>query len=196
MQAQRVRRLVQPDCPMAAYSKPSESTVLAARVLHVARAMARTLLGLVLLGMVVLNVANAVGRYAFGKVFIGADESMVFAMIWLVMIAMILVTADRGHIALDFLVNRVGARARTALSLLHNAIVLVACTYAAVVSLAFVGRVGATGQTSMALGISMVLPHSALFVGFGGTAIVSLLLLISDILAMMSSDDAAGKPGR
>jgi TRAP-type transport system small permease protein len=72
----------------------------------------------------------------------------------------------------------------------------VACAYAAVQSLAFVGRVGATGQTSMALGISMVLPHSALIVGFGGTAIVSLLLLISDILAMMSSDDAAGKPGR
>lgn len=181
---------------MVAQSKTSDSAMLAARVLHIARAMTRTLLGLVLLGMVVLNVANAVGRYVFGKVFIGADESLVFAMIWLVMIAMILVTADRGHIALDFLVNRVGARARTALSLLHNAIVLVACAYAAVVSIAFVGRVGATGQTSMALGISMVLPHSALIVGFGGTAMVSLLLVISDILVLMSADDAPRKPRR
>jgi TRAP-type C4-dicarboxylate transport system permease small subunit len=181
---------------MAAQRKTPDSDVLAARVLHIARAMARTLLGLVLLGMVVLNVANAVGRYAFGKVFIGADESLVFAMIWLVMIAMILVTADRGHIALDFLVNRVGARARTALSLLHNAIVLVACAYAAVQSIAFVGRVGATGQTSMALGISMVLPHGALIIGFGGSAVVSLLLAISDILAMISAGDAAGKTAR
>ena len=33
-------------------------------------------------------------------------------MIWLVMVGMILVTAERSHIALDFLVNRAGPRAR------------------------------------------------------------------------------------
>jgi TRAP-type transport system small permease protein len=181
---------------MVAQEKNSVSTLLAVRVGRIARVAARTLLGLVLLGMVLLNVANAAGRYAFGTVFIGADETLVFAMIWLVMMAMILVTADRGHIALDFLVNRVGAQARTALSLLHNAIMLVACAYAALQSFAFVERVGATGQTSMALGISMVLPHSALILGFGGTAMVSLLLVIGDILAMISAADASRKQGR
>jgi TRAP-type transport system small permease protein len=158
--------------------------------------MARTLLGLVLLGMVLLNVANAVGRYAFGTVFTGADETLVFAMVWLVMMAMILVTADRRHIALDFLVNRVGTQTRIALSLLHNSIMLVACAYAAFQSLAFVERVGATAQTSMALGVSMVLPHSALILGLGGTAIVSLLLAVSDILAMISAADASRGQGR
>ena len=34
----------------------------------------------------------------------------------------------------------------------------------------FVQRVAAIGQTSMALGIPMAIPHSALVIGFGGTA--------------------------
>jgi TRAP-type C4-dicarboxylate transport system permease small subunit len=181
---------------MVVQSKASVSTVPAVRVARIAAAVARTLLGVVLLGMVLLNVANAVGRYAFGTVFIGADETLVFAMIWLVMMALVLVTADRGHIALDFLVNRVGARTRTALSLFHSTIMLIASAYAAFQSLAFVEHVGAMGQTSMALGISMVLPHSALILGFGGTAIVSLLLAISDILAMTSAHDAASEQSR
>ena len=36
-----------------------------------------------------LNVASAMCRYIFGIVFIGADELLVFAMIWMVMVGMI-----------------------------------------------------------------------------------------------------------
>ena len=62
--------------------------------------------------MVALNVVNAVCRYVFGIVLTGADEVLVFGMIWMVMLGMILVTADRRHIALDFLVTRAGPRQR------------------------------------------------------------------------------------
>jgi TRAP-type C4-dicarboxylate transport system permease small subunit len=74
----------------------SEPSILqvAVRRLHMARTAARALLGFVLLGMVLLNVANAIGRYTAGMVFIGSDELLVFGMIWLVMIGMLLVTAD------------------------------------------------------------------------------------------------------
>ena len=47
----------------------------------------------------------------FGIVVIGVDEVLVFAMIWMVMVGMILVTAERSHIALEFLA-RAPARAR------------------------------------------------------------------------------------
>ena len=43
------------------------------------RRAVRVLLGLLLLGMVALNVANAICRYVFGIVLIGADEVLVFA---------------------------------------------------------------------------------------------------------------------
>jgi TRAP-type transport system small permease protein len=165
---------------------PAPRVPLAMRLTHIASRIARNLLGLVLLGMVLLNVANAVGRYAFGAVFIGADEVLVFAMVWMVMIGMLLVTAEGTHIALDLLADRVGARTRTACTLLHHALMALACGYAALQSSAFVDRVGMMGQTSMGLGMPMVIPHAALVVGFGGTAVIAALLLVRDVMRLIS----------
>ena len=44
--------------------------------------------------MVALNVVNAVCRDLFGIVITGVDEVLVFMMIWLVMLGMMLVTAE------------------------------------------------------------------------------------------------------
>src|SRR6185295_18647866 len=92
----------------------------ATAILHPVAAAVRVVLGLLLLGMVALNVASAMCRYILGIVFVGADELLVFAMIWMVMVGMIVVTANRSHIALDFLVTRVGPRQRIALSVIHG----------------------------------------------------------------------------
>src|SRR5258705_5209290 len=97
----------------------------------VARAV-RVVLGLLLLGMVVLNVTSAMCRYIFGIVFVGADELLVFTMIWMVMVGMIVTTASRSHIALDFLVTRAAPRQRIMLSAVHNIVMTGACGYATV----------------------------------------------------------------
>lgn len=143
----------------------------------------RGLLGLVLIGLVFLNVINAVAR-ATGQVVIGVDEILVFGMIWMVMIGMILVTADRSHIALEILTARIGTRALCILSIITHAVMVGACAYAAVQSFGFIQRVTATGQTSMALGIPMLIPHAALLVGFAGTAIIAVMILVSDIRSL------------
>lgn len=147
---------------------------------------ARTLLGAVLIGLVLLNVVNAVAR-ATGRVVIGVDEILVFGMIWMVMIGMMLVTADRSHIALEILTARIGPKARCILSIVTHAVMVFACGYAAVQSLGFIQRITATGQTSMALGMPMLIPHSALLVGFGGTAIIAAIILVSDIRFLTQS---------
>ena len=157
------------------------------RVSRIAVAAVRTLLGLVLLGMVVLNVANAIGRYSFGAVFIGADELLVFALVWVVMLGTLLVTAEQSHIALDFLVDRAGPRGLILLKILHHAVIVAGSSYAAAQSVSFVRRVAALGQTSMAMGIPMAIPHSALIVGFGGTALIALALLVSNLAALPSA---------
>ena len=151
------------------------------RIARVAVSVARPLLGAVLLIMVALNVINAVCRYLFGIVFTGADEVLVFMMIWLVMLGLILVTASRRNIALDFLANRLGPRWRLALPVIQHSAMVVACAFATVQCWAFVSKVAAIGQTSMALGLPMAIPHFALVVGFGGTTIVAALLLASDV---------------
>jgi hypothetical protein len=51
-------------------------------------------------------------------------------------------------------------------------------------SFAFIQRIVAPGQTSMALGMPMLIPHSALLVGFAGTAVVAAMILVSDIRSL------------
>jgi len=158
---------------------------------HTVTSAVRVLLGLLLLGMVALNVTNAICRYVFGVVLTGADEVLVFTMIWMVMVGMILATIDRRHIALDFLVTRAGPRQRVALAILHHAVLAGACAYAAIYCWSFVTRVAAIGQTSMALGVPMAIPHFALFVGFAGTTIASALLLATDVAALLRAKQPA-----
>jgi TRAP-type C4-dicarboxylate transport system permease small subunit len=162
-----------------AVSQPDAGAALA----RLALSATRTLLGAVLIGLVLLNVANALAR-ATSRVVVGVDEVLVFGMIWMVMIGMLLVTADRSHIALEILTARVGPRARCVLSVVTHAAMIGACGYAAVQSFGFIQRVTATGQTSMALGMPMLIPHSALLVGFGGTAVIALMLLWSDLRSL------------
>jgi TRAP-type transport system small permease protein len=166
---------------------------IALRLARMAAVAARALLGTLLIGMVLLNVANAACRYLFGLVFIGADELMVFAMIWMVMIGMILVTIDRRHIALDFLANRLTSRPRIALTLFHHLILAIGAAYAAVQCLEFTRRVAAIGQTSMAIGFPMVFAHSALVVGFAGTALVAAMLVVSGGTELVTSQHAKTK---
>ena len=61
-----------------------------------------------------LNVANAIAR-ATGIVVIGVDEVLVFGMIWMVMLGMLLVTAERSHIALEIAERRAPDRASQSL---------------------------------------------------------------------------------
>ena len=169
----------------------SAPPALALRVARIATRAARALLGTLLIGMVLLNVANAACRYLFSVVLIGADELLVFGMIWMVMIGMILVTIDRRHIALDFLVNRLAPRPRIALTMFHYLVIALGAAYAAVQSVEFTRRVASIGQTSMAIGFPMVFAHSALVVGFAGTALVAAVLLVSGGIELATSHHAA-----
>lgn len=151
----------------------------------------RTLLGFVLIGLVLLNVLNALAR-ATGVVVIGVDEVLVFGMIWMVMLGMLLVTAERSHIALELLNMRVGPRTAIKLAIFSNLVMAAACAYAALQSIYFVQRVSALSQTSMALGMPMLIPHSALVVGFGGTALIALVLVWRDIQTLVVSARGEG----
>ena len=147
-------------------------------------ALLRGLAGLVLIAMVALNVVNAAGRYTIGLVFVGADELLVFSMIWMVMVGAVVAVAERSHLSLDMLPLRLHGRARTALYAFHGVVMTIACGCAAWQSLAFVTKIGRLGQTSMGLGIPMAVAHSALLVGFTGMAVVALWLTVRDLAAV------------
>ena len=152
----------------------------------------RVLLGVVLIALVVLNVANALAR-AFGIVVIGVDEVLVFGMIWMVMLGMLLVTAEQGHINFELVTSRVTPRTRGILLIVTHVILAAACAYAAYQSFLFVSQITRLGQTSMALGMPMLIPHSAIVVGFGGTAIIAAVLAVGGVRRLASGDHVSGK---
>ena len=177
---------------MAADQTIETSPKFAQRLERTVSVALRTLLGLGLLVLVALNVVNAVAR-ATGIVVIGVDEMLVFGMIWMVMLGMLLVTAERSHIALELLSARTGPQMTLVLSILTNAVTAAACAYTALQSFYFVQRITALGQTSMALGMPMIIPHSALLVGFGGTALIALILLVRDARTLAAAAQQAAR---
>lgn len=140
----------------------------------------RGLLGIGLVAMVLVNVVNAAGRYGGLPTLTGADELLVFGMIWIVMIGAILTTRDREHLAIDLLPQVVGGRAKHFLRLATSTAMTAVSAFIAWHSWTFIERIGVIGQKSMGLGIPMVVPHFAIFTGFAGIAVVSLLLILGD----------------
>ncbi len=155
------------------------------RLTRIAASALRGLLGFILIGLVLLNVANALCRAA-GIVIIGVDEVLVFGMIWMVMLGVLLVTADRGHINFELVTSRVSPKTQTILMVVTHAILAVVCLYTAYESFQFVRQITRLGQTSMALGMPMIIPHSAVVVGLGGTAIIAAALVFNGVQMLAS----------
>ena len=141
-------------------------------------------LGMTLIGVVVLNVANATGRYLFSAAINGADEAMVFVMIFVVMTGAVLALARRSHIGVDLLPTWLTGRRLRALYVLHDLVALGATAFAAWASWGFVTRLARLGTTSMMLGIPMTIPHTVVLLGFAGMAAVSVVLLVRDLGAL------------
>ena len=164
------------------------------RLTRMAASALRGLLGFILIALVLLNVANAICRAA-GIVIVGVDEVLVFGMIWMVMLGVLLVTADRGHINFELVTTRVGPRIQTILMILTHTILALVCAYTAYESFQFVRQITRLGQTSMALGMPMIIPHSAIVVGLGGTAVIAAVLAYNGVQRLASGEYLSPKPG-
>lgn len=154
------------------------------------RRIVRTLLGLLLLSMVLLNVANAAGRYLLGKAIPGSDELLVFAMIWLVFLGAVVVTAQGGHLAFDVLSRALPPAPRRALYVLQCLGVAALTGFAATQSWAVLRKLARVDQSSMAIGMPMVVPHAAVLLGLSAVALLSLWLALRPRAPGHEHDDA------
>lgn len=154
------------------------------------------LLGLLLLAMTAVNAANAATRYLFGFQLTGSDELLSFTQVWIVMLGLIAVTATRRHLALD-LFARIAPRASAMRLLAIDLLFCVVAGWAALQSYAFVARMAQFGSTSMALGVPMAIPHAAVTVGLGLTAVVAAGLALRDLRRLVRpfGDPGAGGNG-
>ena len=152
------------------------------------QAWLQNLLGLGLLVVVAVNVGNAGSRYLFGVSPVGADELMVFLVIWVVMIGAVLSFFLRTHISVNLLPLYLKGRARLALYLVHDAAAVLACGYATWASWLFIGRIASIGVTSMGLGVPMTVPHAALLCGFAGLTLGGVVMFALDLVRLLRND--------
>lgn len=139
-------------------------------------------LGIALLVMVGVNVANALGRYSglFGLT--GADELLVFMMIWVVMLGAILALRERDHLTLEFAPRLFGPRGRgLALALADLATALISA-FVAWQGWLYAARIAEIGQVSMGLGAPMAMVHFAIPLGFGAMALIAAVFTLDGVL--------------
>lgn len=145
-------------------------------------------MGVTLIAVVGINVVNATGRHLFSYSVTGADELMVYLIILLVMAGAVRALAQRQHININLLPSYIHGRSRLALYILHDLVALAVTLYAANASWTFVEKIMRLNTTSMSLGIPMSIPHSMVFLGFAGMAVVAFVCLLRDIRAIVEID--------
>jgi len=146
---------------------------------------ARMALGLLLIAMVLLNVANALSRYLLGQAIEGSDELLVFGMVWVVFVGSAFATADRRHLSFDVVSRSLPPRVGRLVQLSGTLITILVLGFVVIQSLDVVVRLAALGQRSMAAAIPTYIPHSAILVGFGLSALILLAELLRGVAAAL-----------
>lgn len=146
-------------------------------------------MGLVLIAVVFINVINATGRHIFSLSVTGTDELMVYLVILIVMAGAVMALLRRDHINVNLLPSYIGGRWRTVLFIFHDLIALAATLYTAQASWAFVQKISLLDTRSMSLGIPMTIPHTIVFLGFAGMALVAFVSLARGFGSLAGSKD-------
>lgn len=138
-------------------------------------------IGILLVLMVVLNAANAVGRYVFHRSINGADEILVYAMVWLVFLGAAAVTWEARHLRIGFLAAKLPERLQVGLNIIQILTLAGLCLLVCVQSIDVIGQLGKIGQRSMAAEIPMTVPHTAIALGLGLCVLFACLRLFVPI---------------
>ena len=111
-----------------------------------ATAALRGLWGSGLIIIVLINIPDASGRYGGLTTPTGANQPLVFAMIWILMAGAMLATRDRTHQSIDLFFRRLTPRSRLALTAANGVVTAAVGGFAAIHSRELVERIAAVGE--------------------------------------------------
>ena len=136
------------------------------------------LLGAALIVAVLYNFVNVVGRYIVGQTFISADEVQIYIMVYIAFLGAAVATWRRLHLRMDVLVHRLPPRAQRVLGVVELALIVVLAGFVLYVSTEYVKQMAGLDARSQNAGIPMWIPHSAIVLGFGLIAVLSVLQIV------------------
>jgi TRAP-type transport system small permease protein len=122
--------------------------------------------GTLVLIAIAVNFANVIARYVFASAIFWTEEVLVFLMLWSVLLSAVTIAFNGDHINMDLFFDRF-SRPWKQLTSGSVAIVFIACcTFLVLQSWQVVTLHLLNGTRSVAAGVPMAVPHSALLVGF------------------------------
>jgi len=136
------------------------------------------LLGAALIVAVLYNFVNVVGRYIVGRTFISADEVQIYIMVYIAFLGAAVAAWRRMHLRMDVLAQRLPRGVQAALGAIELALVIVLAGFVLYVSAGYVKQMAGLDARSQNAGIPMWIPHSAIVIGFGLIAALSVLQMI------------------
>ena len=126
----------------------------------------RAILGILILIGVTINFANVLGRHLFSTALFWAEEILVFIVIWSVFIGIIAVSFNGAHLRMDLISAKFTATWRKIINGLVWLVFIASAIFVVTQSFQVIATLGESGLVSNAAGVPMVVPHTALLVGF------------------------------
>jgi TRAP-type C4-dicarboxylate transport system permease small subunit len=141
-------------------------------------------IGTLLIIAIAINFANVVGRYVFGAAIFWAEEIMIYLVIWSVFLGGVAIAYRGEHINMDLFSSKFKGTPRGILNSFITLLFVLSGLFVAFQSYRVVSLHLRTGMVSVAAGVPMFIPHSALLIGF----ILAMLAVLFRLRAYLSGD--------
>jgi TRAP-type C4-dicarboxylate transport system permease small subunit len=148
-------------------------------------------LAVALIFSVCLNFANVIGRYAFGRSILGADEIAIYIVVWMTFLGAAVVAWRNQHLRMDVLVQAFPRLARLLLQACELALLITLAAFVLLQSSLYVAKMQQLGRTSDMAGVPMWIPHASIAAGFALMLVFTLLRAVEAYLKWRSSSDPA-----
>ena len=154
----------------------------------------RVLVGTLMLAAVLINFGNVIGRYAFSKPIVWADEAMVFLQIWCVFLGAALVSRANAHLRMDAFEHYSPPELKRWFDVFIELTTLVVALLIMAMALVIVVGMVDTDQRTIALEIPMAIPYLALPIGFLLIALVAAARILAIIRGAWRPEGLANAP--
>lgn len=141
----------------------------------------RIIAGIFLLAGIGVNFANVIGRYFFSMPIFWAEEAMIYCSLWAVFLGVISVTASGAHLSMDLFSATLPKPVKRVLDVITAIMTALIMGFVSWHSWVTISNLWRFDMRSISLEIPMVVPHMAVFVGFGLSALVVIIRLARNI---------------
>ena len=124
------------------------------------------IVGCLILVGVAINFANVVSRHIFQAAIFWAEEILVFIVVWSVFVGVIAVTYRGAHLRMDLVSARIGQPWKTMINGLTFLAFIAGGVFAILQSVEVLSVLAKNEQVSVTASVPMVVPHSAILIGF------------------------------